>query len=142
MANAREVDLLDLAARLTAESLRREAPEGAERQPEPAAPAADAGHLRRVATPPVADLQGEAPIVAVKVWSAILGEAVWVMADDLPRAAWPQDAPVYTQTEARLLAQVGPETLPWVQVLKTLFGARVVAVSAHPTSAVVGGHRQ
>ena len=132
MANAREVDLLDLAAKLTAESLRWEAPEGVERQPESVAPLADAGHPRCAATPPAADLQGQASIIAVKVWSEVLGEAVWVVADDLPQTHWPQDAPVYTRTEVRRLAPIGPDTLPFVQLVKHLFGGQVVAVTPPP----------
>lgn len=65
-------------------------------------------------------------IVAVQVWSAILGEAVWVVADDLPRSEWPPDASIYTHQEVKILTQVGPETLAWVQAVKEEFGARVV----------------
>ena len=65
--------------------------------------------------------------MAAKVWSEILQAAVWVVADDLPQEAWPNDAPVYTHTEVKLLRQVGPDTLGWVQALKAMVNGRVVA---------------
>jgi hypothetical protein len=69
---------------------------------------------------------GDEPIVAVHVWSDVLEAAVWVVADDLPRAEWPMDAPVYTYAEVKILTQVGPETLAWVHPVKDIFDARVV----------------
>jgi TubC N-terminal docking domain len=66
------------------------------------------------------------PIVAVKVWSDILGEAVWVVTSDVPRTDWPTDAPVYTHAEVKLLTLIGPDTVGWVHSAKELFGARVV----------------
>jgi hypothetical protein len=66
------------------------------------------------------------PIVAVKAWSDILGEAVWVVASDVPRTDWPTDAPVYTHTEVELLSLMGPDTLAWVHPVMELLGARVV----------------
>jgi hypothetical protein len=65
-------------------------------------------------------------LVAIKVWSDVLQEAIWVVVDDLPHEAWPIDAPVYTYDEMKILAQVGPETLCWVQAVKEIFGASVV----------------
>lgn len=70
-------------------------------------------------------IRGDPPISAIQVWSAVLGEVVWVVADQLPQAEWPQDAPVYTQTEVTLLTQVGSGTLAWVHAVKELFRARV-----------------
>jgi hypothetical protein len=64
-------------------------------------------------------------LIAVKVWSPVLGEAVWVVADDLPRDEWPTDAPVYMQSEVKILTYVGSDTLAWVYQLKGLFGATV-----------------
>jgi hypothetical protein len=66
-------------------------------------------------------------IVAVKVWSNVLQDAVWVVADDLPRDHWPTDAPVYTQAEVKILLQVGPRTLAWVHATKTIFNAGVIS---------------
>jgi hypothetical protein len=62
--------------------------------------------------------------VAVKVWSAILEEAIWVVADDLPKDAWPADAQAYTQQEVRVLRQLGQDTLAWVHATKRMFGHR------------------
>jgi hypothetical protein len=64
--------------------------------------------------------------VAVKVWSDMLGEAIWVVADDLPGDEWPTDAPVYTHAEVKQLLQVCPNTLAWVHATKQIFGAQVV----------------
>jgi len=71
-------------------------------------------------------LQGADPVVAVKVFSPMLGGNVWVIDDALPHEEWPTDAPVYTHAEVKILAQVGPDTLAWVHPMKELFGARVV----------------
>jgi hypothetical protein len=73
----------------------------------------------------VSDVVNSQDIVAVKVWSDTLGEAVWVLVDDLPRDEWPTDAPVYTQAEVKILTHVGADTLAWVHPLKVLFGATV-----------------
>ena len=67
-----------------------------------------------------------APIVAVKVWSGIIGEAVWVVTSEMPRTDWPTDARVYTMEEVKILSDVGRDTLAWVHPVKELFGARVV----------------
>lgn len=83
-------------------------------------------------------IQGELSILVVKVWSAHLGEAVWVVADDLPQQEWPHDAPVYTQVEVRILRQMGPDTLAWVHTLKKLFRAQVVVGSRHSSSQAKG----
>ena len=71
-------------------------------------------------------LQGADAISALKVWIAVLDASVWVVADHLPRAAWPADAPVYTQAEVAVLRRVGPETLPSVHAVKQIFHAQVL----------------
>jgi hypothetical protein len=71
-------------------------------------------------------LQGTDPVVAVKVFSPLLGGDVWVIDDTLPPGEWPTDAPVYTHTEVKLLTLMGPDTLASVHPVKELLGARVV----------------
>jgi hypothetical protein len=65
-------------------------------------------------------------VIAVKAWSDVLQEAIWVVSDGLPPDQWPSDAPVYTHTEVAILTQIGPDTLSWVHTTKQMFGARVV----------------
>jgi hypothetical protein len=65
-------------------------------------------------------------ITAVKVWSPVVNATVWVVADDLPREAWPTDAPVYTQAEVTMLRQSARDWLAWVHASKALFDARVI----------------
>ena len=91
-------------------------------------------------------LAGEAPapvdpkqpsdraIIALKVWSAMLSEAIWVVADDLPKDAWPADALVYTHQEVKVLRQIGQDTLAWVHATKQMFGAQVIAGGRRPRS--------
>jgi TubC N-terminal docking domain len=67
------------------------------------------------------------PAVAVRVWSDMLQEAIWIVADHLPRAKWPTDAPVYSHAEVKMLTRVGPDTLEWVHATKQMFGAQVIA---------------
>jgi hypothetical protein len=74
-------------------------------------------------------LQGTDAVVAVKVFSPILGGHVWVIDSTLPHTEWPTDAPVYTHAEVKRLTQVGPDTLASVHLAKELFGARVVDAS-------------
>jgi Zinc-finger of RNA-polymerase I-specific TFIIB, Rrn7 len=71
-------------------------------------------------------MHGNEPIVAVKVWSEVLEAAIWVIADDLPREKWPADAPVYKESEVKLLMQTGPKNLEWVHVTKMMFAARII----------------
>jgi TubC N-terminal docking domain len=85
-------------------------------------------------SPPV--VADERKVIAVKVWSDILGEAVWVVADDLPKEAWPSDAPVYTHPEVKILQEVGPDTRAWVHATKQIFGAEVVASGRRSIRAV------
>jgi hypothetical protein len=85
--------------------------------------------------PAVAD---EREVIALKVWSDILREAVWVVADDIPRAEWPTDAPVYTYTEVTILKDVGHDTLVWVHATKEMFGAEVVCGGRRATLAKGG----
>jgi hypothetical protein len=70
--------------------------------------------------------------VAVKVWSAILGDAIWVVADDLPKDAWPVDALAYKHQEVKMLRQIGQDTLAWVHATKQMFGAQVIAGGRRP----------
>ena len=89
-------------------------------------------------------LTGEAPtlaapkppddgaLIALKVWSTILGEAIWVVADDLPKEAWPADALAYTHQEVKVLRQLGRDTLGWVHATKQMFGAQVIAGGRRP----------
>jgi hypothetical protein len=70
--------------------------------------------------------------VAVKAWSDVLQAAVWVVRDDLPRVEWPQDGPVYTHREVRILTKVGHDVLQWVNPVKEIFNGKVVA--AHSAS--------
>jgi hypothetical protein len=91
-------------------------------------------------------LTGEAPalaapklpdnraIISLKVWSAMLGEALWVVADDLPKDAWPADALVYTHQEVKVLRQLGQDTLAWVHATKQMFGAEVIAGGRRPSA--------
>jgi hypothetical protein len=65
-------------------------------------------------------------IIAVKIWSDVLQAELWVVADDLPKEEWPTEAPVYTQAEVKILAQVGPDTLAWIHATKQMVNARVV----------------
>jgi tubulysin polyketide synthase-like protein len=74
----------------------------------------------------------ESAVMAVKVWSDVLQEAIWVVADDLLCNEWPNDAGVYTHTEVKILRQVGPDTLAWVHAAKERFTARVVDSHARP----------
>jgi hypothetical protein len=74
--------------------------------------------------------------IAVQVWSDILSESIWVVANDLPKDAWPIDASVYTHAEVKMLTHVGPDTLEWVHAAKQVFGAQVIAggrrLRSHP----------
>jgi TubC N-terminal docking domain len=69
----------------------------------------------------------EAEVIAIKAWSDILQEAIWVVVDHLSRDEWPTDAPVYEYREVKILKEVGPGALSWVHLLKEEYGARVVA---------------
>jgi hypothetical protein len=68
--------------------------------------------------------------IAVKVWSNLLEEALWVVADELPRDQRPTDAPVYSHTEVKILKAVTPKALAWVHLTKGIFMAEVVP--GHP----------
>jgi hypothetical protein len=74
--------------------------------------------------------------MAMKVWSNTLNEAVWVVADDLPKAEWPTDAPVYTHTGITILQNVGLDTRAWVRATEQRFGADVVASGRRSTRGV------
>jgi hypothetical protein len=79
-------------------------------------------------------LLGQAPVqdktsqsVAVKVLSDVLQAPVWVVQDNLLRTEWPQDGQVYTHEEIRILTKVGQDVLQWVNPVKEIFNAKVVA---------------
>ena len=82
-------------------------------------------------TPP-AMVADDREVIAVKVLSPILGEALWVVADDLPRDNWPTDASMYTHTEVKILQRFGPDTLAWVHATKALFNARIISATPDP----------
>jgi hypothetical protein len=76
-------------------------------------------------------LEGKVPVVAIKVDSTILHEAVWVVVDDLPRKQWPYDGtPAYTHREVQMLRQAGPNVLQWVHTAKRELGATTAQVKA------------
>jgi hypothetical protein len=51
-------------------------------------------------------LQGD-DLVALKVWSEILQEAVWVVVDDLPIAEYPGSGKIFSPHEIRVLVAHG-----------------------------------
>jgi TubC N-terminal docking domain len=57
-------------------------------------------------------LQGD-DLVAVKVWSEVLQEAVWVVADDVPLDPYLADGRVYTPHEIRVLRAQGQGVKVW-----------------------------
>jgi hypothetical protein len=73
-------------------------------------------------------------VVAVRVWSDMLQEVVWVVDETVPHAKWPSDAPVYTHAEVKMLTRVGPDTLEWVHATKQMLGAQVIAGGRRPRS--------
>ena len=75
---------------------------------------------------PSSALKDTYEVMAVKVWSDILGEAIWVVADHLPQNEWPTDAPVYRHQEVRILKQVGQDTLAWVHAVKVAVDSRIM----------------
>jgi TubC N-terminal docking domain len=52
-------------------------------------------------------------IAAVKVWSEVLQEAVWVVADGVPLDAYLGDGKVYTHHEVRMLLAQGRGVKAW-----------------------------
>jgi hypothetical protein len=57
-------------------------------------------------------LQGN-DLVAVKVWSEVLQEALWVVADDVPLDPYLADGKVYTHHEVRVLLALGRGIKAW-----------------------------
>jgi hypothetical protein len=57
-------------------------------------------------------LQGD-DLVALKVWSELLEEAVWVIASDVPLDPYPADGRVYTPHEIRVLRAHGRGVKAW-----------------------------
>jgi hypothetical protein len=86
------------------------------------------------AAPAASNALDDRAIVAVEVWSGILGEAIWVVANDLPKEAWPGDALAYTHQEVKVLQQLGQDTLAWVHATKQMFGALVIPGRGRPLS--------
>jgi hypothetical protein len=56
---------------------------------------------------------GSDDIAAVKVWSEVLQEAVWVVADDVPLDPYLGDGKVYTHHEVRVLLAQGRGVKAW-----------------------------
>jgi hypothetical protein len=67
-----------------------------------------AAERQRAQMPPQAD-----DPVAVKVWSEVLGEALWVVADGVPLDAYLGDGKVYTYHELRVLLEHGRGVKTW-----------------------------
>ncbi|MGH8060032.1 MAG: hypothetical protein ACREOH_22815 [Candidatus Entotheonellia bacterium] len=59
----------------------------------------------------------------MKVRSDALDAEIWVVADDLPREECPAEAPIYRQSEVKILAQVSQDALVLVHATKTMFDA-------------------
>jgi hypothetical protein len=55
----------------------------------------------------------EESIVAVKVWSEVLQEAVWVIADEVPLDAYLRKGKVFTYAEVRVLLEHGRGIKVW-----------------------------
>jgi hypothetical protein len=70
--------------------------------------------------------------IAVKVWSDVLNDAIWAIADELPQHERPTDAPVYTHGEITILTGISPEELAWVHIIKQDFGAQVLTNRHRP----------
>jgi hypothetical protein len=66
-------------------------------------------------------LQGD-DLVAVKVWSEVLQEAVWVVADDLPLDPYLADGRVYTHHELRVLRAQGRGVKAWAPLAPEMKG--------------------
>jgi hypothetical protein len=67
-----------------------------------------AAEQQRAPVPPQAD-----EIVAVKVWSEALQEAIWVVADGVPIAEYQGKGKVYTHHEVRVLLAQGRGVKTW-----------------------------
>lgn len=80
--------------------------------------------------------------VALKVPSHMLQVSVWVVRDDLPRAEWPQDGPVYTHGEVRILTKVSQDALEWVNPVKEIFNAKVIAAHSAAKRSPMSYRRQ
>ena len=61
-------------------------------------------------------------LVAVKVWSEVLQEAVWVVADDVPLDPYLADGRVYTHHEIRVLRAHGQGVKVWAPLAPALEG--------------------
>jgi hypothetical protein len=76
-----------------------------------------AAEHQRAPVPPQAD-----DIVAVKVWSEVLQEAVWVVADGVPMDAYLADGKVLTHREVRVLLEQGRGVKAWAPLDAELEG--------------------
>jgi hypothetical protein len=83
--------------------------------------------VAEVSDAPPAAAVDDREVIAVKVWSDTLNEAIWVVADALPREEWTTDASVYAPTEVKILKDIGRDTLAWIHATKQRFGAEVVS---------------
>jgi TubC N-terminal docking domain len=66
-------------------------------------------------------LQGD-DLVAVKVWSELLEEALWVVADDVPLDPYLADGRLYTHHEIRVLRARGRGVKAWAPLDPELEG--------------------
>jgi hypothetical protein len=66
-------------------------------------------------------LQGD-DLVAVKVWSEVLEEAVWVVADGVPIAEYLREGKVFTHHEVRVLRAHGRGVKVWAPLDPELEG--------------------
>jgi hypothetical protein len=66
-------------------------------------------------------LQGD-DLVAVKVWSEIMEEALWVVADDVPLDPYLANGRVYTHHEVRVLRAHGRGVKAWAPLDAELEG--------------------
>ena len=76
-----------------------------------------AAEQQRAPVPPQADA-----IVAVKVWSEILQEAVWVVAEGVPIDEYLGDGKVFTHHEVRVLLAQGRGVRAWAPLDAELEG--------------------
>jgi TubC N-terminal docking domain len=66
-------------------------------------------------------LQGD-DLVAIKAWSELLEEAVWVVAEGVPVDAYLRDGKVYTHHEVRVLRAQGRGVKAWAPLAPQLEG--------------------
>jgi TubC N-terminal docking domain len=69
-----------------------------------------------------APMPPEEAITAVKVWSEVLQEAVWVVADGVPLGEYLGDGKVFTHQEVRVLLAQGRGVKAWAPLDPELAG--------------------